>query len=265
MIKTFLLDDDAPVDLLATELRSHRQSFASLKRSLREANCEILDPKWPRLPEYSALINELNGLTQHIGGLNSCIGVQRDYISQQRMQTVMAALQGSDQSRLNNGETLRRFLSGIGPVVRALGYTCRRTLSRLEHAIETGARLDTARLHGNLELALMNFDRERSIALRRLYNAFGKQRQWDLIRSAVKTQAAAAKAVENGGTVSSNEPEISEDLFPVYFFLFSFKRFARQLEKVIDAVDRLQQAEQRGFWAGVKQRILAWRASKLVK
>ncbi|RKP05200.1 Fusaric acid resistance protein-like-domain-containing protein [Thamnocephalis sphaerospora] len=242
LVKTFLIDSDAPVDALQDALRSHRQSFTSLKRSLEEADRELTDPMWTHLPEYAALIAELNSLTQHVGGLSSSIGVQKEVIARQRMQQVIAALQShqtdTDTSSTANDGMLREFLSGVGPVMRALTYTCKRTLVRLERAISTGSRMDASRLHDNLELALDNFNKERSIALRRLYLAFGHRRQWDRIRAI-------------------------EDLFPVYFFLFSLKRFARQLQRVVSATDRLQQAENRGFWASVRQRLANWRSCKL--
>ncbi|KAI8052112.1 hypothetical protein BDF22DRAFT_689984 [Syncephalis plumigaleata] len=241
LVKTFLLDDNAPVDALPTALAAHRQSFSSLKKSLHEAQLEPADPIWPQLPAYANLIDSLNILTQHISSLSSCVGLQREVLTQQRLNKVVATLirknkpttstrnnddngeasnhptdkgkqpidtgdQPSNTTSYNSAkahldtqgeEELRIFLEGIGPVMRALSYTCKRTMTQMHRSITTGALVDANRLQSNLALALVHFNREKSIAL----------------------------------------------------------HFAHQLEKVIEQFNQLQMDRNRSWWTALKERI----------
>jgi hypothetical protein len=306
------LDNNAPVDALPTALAAHRQSFNSLKKSLHEAQLEPADPIWPQLPDYANLIDSLNILTQHISSLSSCVGLQREMLTQQRLNKVVAILMQKNNpststentssnsedsnNHMNKGkqpinissqngnttscsnakahldtqgeEELRIFLEGVGPVMRALSYTCKRTMTQMHRAITTGALIDANRLQSNLALALVHFNREKSIALRKLYGLFGRKKAWAKIKASIINQA------NNGGggggppiSASSNfditkDQAVSESVFPVYFFLFSLQDFAYQLEKVIEQFNQLQMNRDRSWWTAIRERVKNYWPSK---
>ncbi|RKP25699.1 hypothetical protein SYNPS1DRAFT_28574 [Syncephalis pseudoplumigaleata] len=304
LVKTFLLDGDAPVDALPAALAAHRQSFASLKKSLHEAQLEPADPIWPQLPAYAALIDSLNILTQNISSLSSCVGLQREMLVQQRLSKVVATFARKKKQARRSGppsndaphnatatpgdsnkgkqpagtghcsgstasyssataqlgaqgeEELRIFLEGIGPVMRALSYTCKRTMTQMHRSITTGVLVDTGRLQSNLALALVHFNREKSIALRNLYVLFGRKRAWAQIKAGATHSTDDGLSMPFAPSLENGEGDaVSESVFPVYFFLFSLQYFAQQLEKVIEQFNQLQMARKHSWWAAIKERI----------
>ncbi|ORX62789.1 hypothetical protein DM01DRAFT_1360806 [Hesseltinella vesiculosa] len=82
LTKTFLLDDDLPEftanESLKTAIDSHRSSFTSLQKSLKEAKLESLWNTQIRgcTDEYDAIIKSMERLSQHVGGLRSSCGIQ---------------------------------------------------------------------------------------------------------------------------------------------------------------------------------------------
>ncbi|KAI8332623.1 hypothetical protein BC941DRAFT_402304 [Chlamydoabsidia padenii] len=87
LTKTFLLDDDLPEfkanRILQTAIESHRSSFTSLQKSLKEAKLERL---WNRqirgcTKEYDQIVKSMQRLSQHVGGLRSSCGIQFNYIN----------------------------------------------------------------------------------------------------------------------------------------------------------------------------------------
>lgn len=87
LTKTFLLDDDLPEfkanRILQTAIESHRASFTSLQKSLKEAKLEQL---WNRqirgcADEYDQIVKSMQRLSQHVGGLRSSCGIQFNYIN----------------------------------------------------------------------------------------------------------------------------------------------------------------------------------------
>ncbi|KAF7728169.1 hypothetical protein EC973_006563 [Apophysomyces ossiformis] len=87
LTKTFLLDDDLPEfkanNTLQAAIDSHRASFVSLRKSLREAKLEMM---WSsevrgRADKCDALVKVMERLAQHVGGLRSSCGLQFDLMS----------------------------------------------------------------------------------------------------------------------------------------------------------------------------------------
>ncbi|KAI8975119.1 hypothetical protein BDF20DRAFT_876954 [Mycotypha africana] len=83
LTKTFLLDKDLPDfkanDNLQNAINSHRTSFTSLKSSLNDAKKEYYNfDIWTHADEYDDIVNSLQRLTLHIGGLRSSCGLQFD-------------------------------------------------------------------------------------------------------------------------------------------------------------------------------------------
>ncbi|CAO3625347.1 unnamed protein product [Cunninghamella blakesleeana] len=87
LTKTFLLDDDLPEfkanSILQSAIESHRASFTSLQKSLKEAKLECLWNKQIRgcTNEYEQIIKSMQRLSQHVGGLRSSCGIQFNYIN----------------------------------------------------------------------------------------------------------------------------------------------------------------------------------------
>lgn len=89
LTKTFLLDDDLPEftanKTLQAALDSHRKSFTSLQKSLKEAKLEALWNTQIRglTPEYEQVVKSMQRLAQHVGGLRSSCGLQFERMSEQ--------------------------------------------------------------------------------------------------------------------------------------------------------------------------------------
>lgn len=87
LTKTFLLDNDLPEfkanGTLQTAIESHRASFTSLQKSLKEAKLECLWNQQIRgcATEYEQIIKSMERLSQHVGGLRSSCGIQFNYIN----------------------------------------------------------------------------------------------------------------------------------------------------------------------------------------
>lgn len=88
LTKTFLLDDDLPEfkanSSLQTAIESHRASFTSLQKSLKEAKLEVVWNGDIRgcTREYDALVKSMQRLAQSVGGLRSSCGLQFELMQQ---------------------------------------------------------------------------------------------------------------------------------------------------------------------------------------
>lgn len=89
LTKTFLLDADLPEfaanTTLETALKSHRTSFTSLKPALKEAKLEFYNLAMKKHVEgYHKIVESLERLAQHVGGLKSSCGLQVEVMHQTR-------------------------------------------------------------------------------------------------------------------------------------------------------------------------------------
>ncbi|KAI8979071.1 Fusaric acid resistance protein-like-domain-containing protein [Mycotypha africana] len=82
LTKTFLLDEDVPEfkanDSLKTAIDSHRASFTSLQKSLKEAKLEVIWNADMRecSNEFDAVVKSMQRLAQSVDGLRSSCGLQ---------------------------------------------------------------------------------------------------------------------------------------------------------------------------------------------
>ncbi|CAO3590642.1 unnamed protein product [Absidia cylindrospora] len=119
LTKTFLLDDDLPEfkanRVLQSAIESHRASFTSLQKSLKEAKLERL---WNRQirgcsEEYDQIVKSMQRLSQHVGGLRSSCGIQFNYINNkdqpQDNTTQNASAQYSDHVMTPSSTTGQRY------------------------------------------------------------------------------------------------------------------------------------------------------------
>ncbi|KAG2191988.1 hypothetical protein INT47_000780 [Mucor saturninus] len=89
LTKTFLLDADLPEfaanKTLETALKSHRTSFTSLKPALKEAKLEFYNLAMKKHADgYHKIVESLERLAQHVGGLKSSCGLQVEVMHQTR-------------------------------------------------------------------------------------------------------------------------------------------------------------------------------------
>ncbi|KAI7903752.1 uncharacterized protein BX663DRAFT_471797 [Cokeromyces recurvatus] len=81
LTKTFLLDTDLPEftanETLETAIKTHRTSFTALKPALADAKLEFYNLEMQfHARGYKAIVESLERLAQHIGGLKSSCGLQ---------------------------------------------------------------------------------------------------------------------------------------------------------------------------------------------
>lgn len=87
LTKTFLLDADLPEftanKTLETALKSHRTSFTSLKPALKDARLEFYNLEMKQHADgYHKIVESLERLAQHVGGLKSSCGLQVEVMHQ---------------------------------------------------------------------------------------------------------------------------------------------------------------------------------------
>ena len=107
LTKTFLLDDDLPQFEANHELQkaieSHRSSFTSLEKSLKEAKLEMGASKdsIERAKQYDDIITSMHRLGQYVGGLRSSCGIQfeRTQGTEGAKQAMSAGLHTSNKRR----------------------------------------------------------------------------------------------------------------------------------------------------------------------
>lgn len=92
LTKTFLLDADLPEftanKTLETALITHRASFTALKPALKDANLEFYNLEMQyHAKGYKKIVESLERLAQHIGGLKSSCGLQVEVMQQTTIAT----------------------------------------------------------------------------------------------------------------------------------------------------------------------------------
>ncbi|CAG8738656.1 10244_t:CDS:2, partial [Acaulospora morrowiae] len=241
LTKTFLIDDIRYTDKsVQSAIASHRATFTSLQDSLKQAALEIHNGNMQsQLRLYREVINSLTRLAQHLGGLRSCCGLQWEIIKEEENKELNK--NAAEPSRrlstddayeeLRNYRVLIEFINHIGPPMKALAYTCKRTLLNLQNQFTQqntyhGTATSFTLLHQNLQAALKLFGESQSRALNKLYKE------------------------------KSIDGRPNEEIFLIYFFVFSLQEFTKELTDLVDLVamiskiDETEQArkEKRKWW-----------------
>lgn len=197
LTKTFLLDDLKEFNIRSHRIKEaiddHHASFISLKKNLAEAKLEapfdirIRD----RVSSYERVVDSLNALAQHLGGLRSSCSLQHEIIVAHRdrsrdlgrfkMSDRSSAMLESGYSFAQTGTfddqstAFRQFLLNVGPHMRSLVFTCSRTLKSLTTAFDIVSAIPRNgkpapsfdALGSDISAALKRFQHEQTVAIKR--------------------------------------------------------------------------------------------------
>ncbi|KAI9259639.1 Fusaric acid resistance protein-like-domain-containing protein [Phascolomyces articulosus] len=272
LTKTFLLDGDLPNftanKQLEEAIKAHRSGFTALKQSLINAKRE--HPQ--SMQYYGDIVSSLQRLDRHIGGLRSSCGLQFEVMqSQQEQWNVTADDQrrklenelrreksqfeqqrqleqhygsvdhphqrqeqqgkgtGSGDGTINDTNSnedgsdgeLEQFIKTVRQPMKSLAYTCKQTIIHLQSQFDTATSRYSniipppsfGQLRQNLVAAMNLFEDSLHHALSRMYN---RRNYSDLHMQLMKELPA-------------------DNIFLVYFFVFSLLEFAKELIVLVDA------------------------------
>ncbi|EGO00416.1 hypothetical protein SERLA73DRAFT_52646 [Serpula lacrymans var. lacrymans S7.3] len=266
---------------LQSAVENHQSSFTSLKKNLGEAHSEWFNGLSGRGSKdsrraYEDAVDSLNRLAQHLNGLRGGTRLQYELTKAQGVGKVVLksprAAGKKHQSISSNGkmtdgvrpigddsdEALLQaaaamfgdLVDDLGPPLKALSTACTLSLKRLrdafadiqharqEHVIQPN---DFHEIIDGIERALFTFESTSNHAVLRLY------RRSDF--SAPTSRASVASNAEDNSALTNSE---NENVFLVYFFIFTLQEFARELASLVDAMRRIYGTEQdrmvRGTW-----------------
>ncbi|KAI0929858.1 hypothetical protein AcV5_006710 [Taiwanofungus camphoratus] len=230
---------------------------------------------------YQDAIDSLNRLGQHLNGLRSGTTLQFELIKAERSGKVVfrnrsvkrhtvsrfATLEkgkmvdGCDQNSAEEDEGTELLqtaaimfgdmMDDLGPPLKALSTTCITTLARLRDAFmlpRQGVNKDDIdfaqfqQLADSIERALFTFESTSNHAVLRLYrnrNASGTQ-----------SRSSVSSMIEENHILTGGD---GENVFLVYFFIFTLQEFAKELVSLVDAMQRIcniekAHAARQGVW-----------------
>ncbi|KAH8107675.1 Fusaric acid resistance protein-like-domain-containing protein [Cristinia sonorae] len=288
--QTFLLEEPVKKpshEKLRVAIESHQASFTALKKNLAEAQSESWfgGPGRPSAKRsrtssgqaYEDAIDSLNRLGQHLNGLRSGTSLQYELIeankqgrlvlrNRSKKRATKISADGS-KSQLADpfgpeidgpfpseddillqaaADTFGQLVDDLGPPLKALSTTCATSLKRLREAFDLpdGSRSSTIEpqdfrdLANALERALFTFESTSNHAILRMY------------RSGTASEPLETPAGNDENTLTGSQ---SENIFLVYFFIFTLQEFAKELISLVDAMSRIcnirrAEAERRGLW-----------------
>ncbi|ORX90350.1 hypothetical protein K493DRAFT_318048 [Basidiobolus meristosporus CBS 931.73] len=236
--KTFLLDPnlDDNIDIQAA-MQAHRQSFAALKTSLSEAHLEFFNWKvFYHLDRYNSVVKSLNRLSQHLSSMSSGIAMQEGIVKRVKTRlssfwpSVMSSssFDGLDiESPLSPEQetTLAEFIRFVGPPLRSLAYAAKQTIIEIQATFSNANKMnfiDDGTLAGAVDFALLQ---------QNLHHALK-------IFEESQTQAVA-QLYQHRGT----DGKPNENVFIVYFFVFSLQEFTKELIHLVGAVRELEEEQ----------------------
>ncbi|TCD61379.1 hypothetical protein EIP91_008533 [Steccherinum ochraceum] len=290
--QTFLLEEPVKKpsqEKLHRAIESHQASFTALKKNLAEAQSE----RWFGGPStssatrsrrssgqaYEDAIDSLNRLGQHLNGLRGGTSLQYELIeankqgrlvlrnrsrkrstkvtqdlSRSQMYDILGAdgdgqFPSEDDILLQAAaDTFGELVDDLGPPLKALASTCATSLKRLREAFvvpdkkaSTIEPRDFHDLASALERALFTFESTSNHAILRLY------------RTGTATEPSHSSSTSFGDENQLTTGSQSENIFLVYFFIFTLQEFAKELISLVDAMSRVcnirrAQAEKRSWW-----------------
>ncbi|KAI0676139.1 Fusaric acid resistance protein-like-domain-containing protein [Trametes maxima] len=287
-------------DRLQRSVANHQASFTSLKKSLDEARSERFFGGPGRVGDeaqlrgssgqaYQDAIDSLNRLGQHLNGLRSGISLQHQIIKGYREGKITLRNQrtripteggptkdGKGKAvELNHSESFALdeeaallqaaatvfgdLMDDLGPPLKALSTTCSSTLKSLREAFvhprdnTDKTTMQTAQFHElseGVERALFTFESTSNHAVLRLYRSGNI--------SGLDSRASIASLGSENQILAGDE---SENIFLIYFYIFTLQEFARELISLVDAMSRLCSIERAnaahgGLWGRVKGALL---------
>ncbi|KAH9893586.1 Fusaric acid resistance protein-like-domain-containing protein [Cubamyces lactineus] len=243
---------------------------------------------------YQDAIDSLNRLGQHLNGLRSGISLQHEIIrgykegkialrnatarlrpedfststSNGKRKVVdpncrspsMQAMQDEEAALLQAAATaFGDLMDDLGPPLKALSTACTSTLKRLREAFAhprdntdktTMRPADFHALSETVERALFTFESTSNHAVVRLYRS-GNISGFD-------SRASIASLTSDNQVFAGDE---SENVFLVYFYIFTLQEFARELISLVDAMGRVCSIERanaahNGLWGRFRDAML---------
>ncbi|KAI0652901.1 Fusaric acid resistance protein-like-domain-containing protein [Cubamyces menziesii] len=287
-------------DRLQRAVSNHQASFTSLKKSLDEARSERFFGGPGRVGDeaqlrgssgqaYQDAIDSLNRLGQHLNGLRSGISLQHEIIKGYKegkiaLRNASARVRPEEFSASNGkgkvvdpnclsppmqddeaallqaaATAFGDLMDDLGPPLKALSMACTSTLKRLREAFvhprdntdtTTMRPADFHALSETVERALFTFESTSNHAVVRLYRS-GNISGFD-------SRASIASLTSDNQVLSGDE---SENVFLVYFYIFTLQEFARELISLVDAMGRVCSIERanaahNGLWGRFKDAML---------
>ncbi|EIN11240.1 hypothetical protein PUNSTDRAFT_61905 [Punctularia strigosozonata HHB-11173 SS5] len=285
MITAAFLLEGAPGDgeRLKRAVESHERSFTVLKKNLGEARREVGGPgtAGKRGEErgkrqvlgraYEDAVDCLNRLGQHLNGLRGGTTLQYELTKALRdgrlrpegapeVKGKVPGGEGDDKGAppTTEEEAMLRaaaimfgdLIDDLGPPLKALSSTCVGSLKELREAFLRVSDRDGAafrartfqELDASIKRALYTFESTSNHALMRLYQ---KSVQSDYAGAHAEQHRARESVASFTGV--GNE---SENLFLVYFFIFTLQEFAGELLALVDAVGRIYEVEREAMMRG---------------
>ncbi|EJD47000.1 hypothetical protein AURDEDRAFT_184209 [Auricularia subglabra TFB-10046 SS5] len=205
---SFLLrEGSGPRAHLSRAVEAHQASFTTLKKNLAEAKTEWLADSRMRdaAPMYDDAVDSLNRLAQHLGGLRSGIT--------QQSELTRSAEEHGEEAAKELADDFAELVDDLDGPLTALSAACIQALKQMEGAFHrrpeasgsTAAEFEEATQL--LDRALFTFDSTSNQAILRIYRR--------------STMAAEHDVPET--------TPAEESLFLVYWFVFTFQEFAREI------------------------------------
>ncbi|KAI0219200.1 hypothetical protein L0F63_001818 [Massospora cicadina] len=257
IVKTFLMEEAEDLGGRNIEgiMAAHRKGFHALKLRYEAAQWEFyFEPE--RYNKLGGVIDCLNRLGQKLGGLSSGIDAQRELLGDLGMDLstrigpnrrhskfpkfktkhVSVTLEAGrmdlaqpqppvpDDDAEPDVEVLFHFLRLVGPPTQSLTYTCQQAILKLALTLETFGKVAGGGPRGRWE-------------------AFDPGQLRENIRSALSLfSEAQSRAMSTLYRRTRYDGRPGEEIFLVYFFVFSLEEFASELVLAISAFEGLARA-----------------------
>ncbi|WVQ95062.1 hypothetical protein IAU59_002154 [Kwoniella sp. CBS 9459] len=278
-------------------IKSHSAGFKKLKTDLSEAKAErVLDPRirGPKLHLYDAALASLARLAQHLSSLRSSTRLQESLIRAVREGKVNTEIFATDRDHAklsmsiigkiddiprpaSHGDTdietsvrlFRKFREMAGDEMDTLNNRCDEALEAVQalsrHSIHQSS-IDLLTIQEDLAKALADSSESSSRAIKRVYA--GPRRAKGVYESDSDSECAfdpagdGASEVSDLRSVEGQEEGPNETVFLVYFFLFTFEEFAREMLFLLDTMHEIVTAKPMSAWDHVKSVLMQKRSRK---
>ncbi|KAJ7933967.1 hypothetical protein B0H13DRAFT_2227384 [Mycena leptocephala] len=259
---------------LMKAVANHQSSFTSLKKNLKEAQSEWVKgssgvPGGGLGSAYEDAVDSMNRLAQHLNGLRGGTRLQYDLTKAGVVGHSKKAANGSGKQKAEHvsivvedeaaamlkaaAEMFGDLVDDLGPPLKALSTTCTSSLLRMRQSFVKSQRRSKRNVfeqHEFLELvdgierALVRFESTSNNAVLRLYRRSAA--------SELPTDLQDSIYTEDTEVLSSAD---NENVFLVYFFIFTMQEFAGELVSLVDAMGA--RANRARWWT----RIFCWSRS----
>ncbi|CAA7263185.1 unnamed protein product [Cyclocybe aegerita] len=280
--KIFLLENDTESHILDMEkvqkaVESHQNSFTSLRKNLREAKSEWIftrayedvahdfsagtgSSSVSGRESYEEAVDCLNRLGQHLNGLRSGTRLQYELTKAGLKRQADRRGNGdlshpSDSRAVEDEQVLLKaaaamfgdLVDELGPPMRALASASTSTLNRLQEVcLQSKQNLkrhsvmephEFADLVDGIEAALVRFESTSNHAVLRLYRRSDASQY-------VRPSTSSSESVAGSSSESRLTEGDNENVFLVYFFIFTLQEFAKELISLVDAIEKIYCYEQ---------------------